>query len=297
MKHISQFHLLPTDTQRIPVRRDADAALRRLEDDVNRAFDVFWRYAEPTFPVVAELDYDHLSPRTDAFETKTGFEVWIEMPGIARESVEVSIADDVLTVAARKTGNPPDEGTRYVIRERNFGHVRRTVRLPRGLNVDHANATIKDGVLAIKIPKCLDAETAPSAGWVSVLGPLTTNERRALCDPHRRNLSEFRKRLKLLRENRSMAEATSGEDVDDAVSSLEKEADQFDRVILDLSCASGERIKEIQKQLEEAWEKMKRRVDGLIDRTFGVSTEPADQSKPEGDGVAKASGKPRSDDR
>jgi HSP20 family protein len=90
-------------------------------------------------------------PAINAFSDREGIVVRAEVPGVKPESVQVDIEGRRLTVSGERT--PPDTTSSFHRRERRFGKFSRTVQLPNDLDADKASATVKDGLLTIRIPK------------------------------------------------------------------------------------------------------------------------------------------------
>jgi len=87
----------------------------------------------------------------DAF--RRGSDVWvhIDLPGVKAENLEITVERNVLTVAAernwqREDGDQPYFGERY------RGTFRRQIQLGDGLDLEHLEADLHDGVLTIRIP-------------------------------------------------------------------------------------------------------------------------------------------------
>ena len=98
------------------------------------------------------------APALDVEETDDGFTLHIELPGIAAEDVEVSMEENVLTVAGERDfyEDKTTDGFRRV--ERRFGRFHRAVRLPDRVDPDGVAATYRDGLLTITVPKAESAK-------------------------------------------------------------------------------------------------------------------------------------------
>ncbi|GIG55266.1 Hsp20/alpha crystallin family protein [Demequina activiva] len=98
------------------------------------------------------------SPALDVEENEDGFTLHVELPGIAPEQVDVSIEDSVLTIAGQREfyADANAEGFKRI--ERRFGRFHRAVRLPDRVNADGIEATYKDGLLTIAVPKAEEAK-------------------------------------------------------------------------------------------------------------------------------------------
>jgi HSP20 family protein len=91
----------------------------------------------------------------------------LELPGVAPENVEILAQGDTLTIKGSRQ-IAQDERTKQVIRsERVSGSFERTMTLPVEIDADKVNATLKDGVLTITLPKAqavLPRKIAVNAG-------------------------------------------------------------------------------------------------------------------------------------
>ena len=87
----------------------------------------------------------------DAFRRGTDVWVHIDLPGVKSESVDITVERNVLTVAAERDWQR-QEGDQSYFGERYKGSFRRQIQLGDGLDLDHLEADLHDGVLTIRIP-------------------------------------------------------------------------------------------------------------------------------------------------
>lgn len=94
-------------------------------------------------------------PPADLLIDDDGVTVYMDVPGLRSEDIQIELENDVLTVSgerpfpyAREDGGGP---ARRV--ERRFGKFQRSLRVPAGLNPDAIEASLSDGVLRLRIPK------------------------------------------------------------------------------------------------------------------------------------------------
>ena len=95
-------------------------------------------------------------PVIDALETPDAYLIAVELPGVAPEDIEISFANNMLTVRGNKmpTLEPPTNGERRIhAAERTSGTFERSVRLPDYVEGNRSEATYAHGVLTISIPK------------------------------------------------------------------------------------------------------------------------------------------------
>jgi HSP20 family protein len=97
------------------------------------------------------------SPRCDVSETDSEIVVNAELPGVAATDMDVSIHDGVLTVRGEKRSerNEEEEGRAYS--ERFFGSFQRSISLPSNVDEEKIEASLKDGILCVRLPKATPA--------------------------------------------------------------------------------------------------------------------------------------------
>jgi HSP20 family molecular chaperone IbpA len=91
-------------------------------------------------------------PSTDAYETEDGLTLVMEMPGVVRDSLDVSLEDGVLTIEGRLDFSKY-QGLEPVYTEYNVGHYARSFSLSDKVDQDNIAAKIEDGVLTLTLPK------------------------------------------------------------------------------------------------------------------------------------------------
>ncbi len=126
--------------------------------DVNdpfRAFDAVRRRMDQVF-----RDYDQSAaprarvtyPRASLRDTKEGFVLTAEVPGLAENDIQISATMESLTIAGERKGKAP-EG--YAVHRQERGALRfaRSFALPAKIDVDKVSASVKNGVLTVTMPK------------------------------------------------------------------------------------------------------------------------------------------------
>lgn len=105
-------------------------------------------------PNTALMGVNGVYPPVNLFESKEGYVLTAELPGVAPESVDVSIEGSTVTLSGeRKIEYAAGEGTAVHRRERQSGSFRRAFELPTEIDIDAAKATHKNGVLTLNLPK------------------------------------------------------------------------------------------------------------------------------------------------
>jgi HSP20 family protein len=91
-------------------------------------------------------------PATDIFETEQALNVVLEMPGVRKDNVDVSIEDDILKVEGR-IDYSKYEGLQPVYTEYNVGHYVRSFELSSKIDQSAIKAEMKDGIVTLVLPK------------------------------------------------------------------------------------------------------------------------------------------------
>ena len=96
-------------------------------------------------------------PHSDVYETEEALAVVMEVPGVAREAVEIELKEDVLRVEAR-VDPAKYEGLQPVHTEYGVGHWARAFALPDKVDRERIGARLEDGVLTLTLPKAAEAK-------------------------------------------------------------------------------------------------------------------------------------------
>jgi len=125
--------------------------LASLRDEMDRLFDFTW-------PTRDSGLFSGWSPALDVHDDKDNFVVSVELPGMKKDEIDISLHDGVLTVSGeRKNEREQKEGESFRS-ERYFGKFQRSVTLPAAVDSKNVKATYKEGVLTIHLPKAEEAK-------------------------------------------------------------------------------------------------------------------------------------------
>ena len=92
-------------------------------------------------------------PSLDVSETKGDLVVKAELPGIDPKDIDISLNEGILTIKGEKRQEKEEKEEGYHLVERSYGSFTRSIRLPREIQNERINATYKNGVLKITLPK------------------------------------------------------------------------------------------------------------------------------------------------
>jgi HSP20 family molecular chaperone IbpA len=98
-------------------------------------------------------------PAVDISERRDAYRVTVEIPGIKADEVEITIADGLLTIQGERHAAREAAGEKMHRSERGYGVFRRSLALPSGhVDADKTEASVRDGVLEILVPKAAEAQ-------------------------------------------------------------------------------------------------------------------------------------------
>jgi HSP20 family protein len=98
------------------------------------------------------------SPVLDLYEDKDNLFVKMDLPGMKREEIEVSLHEGSLSISGERKSEQKHEAAEVYRAERFFGRFQRTVTLPTPVAADKVKAEYKDGILTITLPKTEEAK-------------------------------------------------------------------------------------------------------------------------------------------
>ena len=130
--------------------------LTKLRDQMDRMFEdwprVFGR----------RIDEEGLRgawmPAVDIRETKDAFDVTAELPGIDAKDVDVSVQENTLTIRGERRREEVKENETVHRIEREYGVFERSFTLPRSADAEKIQASYREGVLSLTVPKREEAK-------------------------------------------------------------------------------------------------------------------------------------------
>ncbi len=97
-------------------------------------------------------------PTLDLTETKDDLVIKAEIPGIDPKDIDISLSDGILTIKGEKKQEREEKEEAYHLIERSYGAFARSLQLPKGIQSDKIQATYKNGVLRVVLPKSEEAK-------------------------------------------------------------------------------------------------------------------------------------------
>ncbi len=96
---------------------------------------------------------DVWNPAVDISETKELIVIKVEVPGVEKNALNITLLDDVITISGEKKFEKSVEGTDSLLKERSYGRFQRSFRLTTEIDSSNIKANFKDGILILELPK------------------------------------------------------------------------------------------------------------------------------------------------
>lgn len=129
----------------------------RFEEMMNRMFENFWGRPRRQLLSSGErgetLPAEYRQPSIDVVETDREVIARAEMPGLDKENIKINLTEDRLEISAETKKEEEKKEKGYVYREMRSGSYYRAIALPSPVDPNNAQASYKNGILEIKMPK------------------------------------------------------------------------------------------------------------------------------------------------
>ncbi len=148
--------LVPS-TQR-PLSRFESDPIINFRKAMDRLFDNFNGEFEGLTPANWSQSLQSFTPKLELEDKDDKMLLTAELPGLTDKDVQVEVSKDYLTVKGEKKRDREENGKNGYFCERTYGSFERTIRLPAEIIRDKIDATVRDGVLTVTMPKSPDAK-------------------------------------------------------------------------------------------------------------------------------------------
>jgi len=128
--------------------------LSSLRDEIDRLF-------EAPLSSLTELSQPFSGgwvPAIDLYEDRDNYVVKMELPGMKKEEIDISLHNGVLSITGERKDEEKHEDAETYRSERFFGRFQRSVTLPAVVETEKVNASYKDGILTVTLPKAEEAK-------------------------------------------------------------------------------------------------------------------------------------------
>lgn len=136
-----------------------------LRKEVDRLFEDFGRedFWRRPFRSLAGIERNLMqklaaTPAVDVAEGDKAYEITAELPGMDQKDIEVNVANGGLTIRGEKKEEKEQKQQDYYVSERRYGSFERYFGLPEGIDASKIEASFKNGVLKVTLPKTAEAQ-------------------------------------------------------------------------------------------------------------------------------------------
>jgi HSP20 family protein len=146
-----------------PTSRSLARRTPALLTDFDPVFDELWNRAHTVFGLVPSdnlvfapwTEYGRLgrTAPTDVVDTGTAFQIKAEVPGIAKDQIEIRVTGNVVEISGEDKSEKQQTSPGYLYRERRVTGFHRTFELPEPILAEQAKAQVVNGVLELELPK------------------------------------------------------------------------------------------------------------------------------------------------
>ena len=98
------------------------------------------------------------APRVNIRESREWIEISADLPGVRKEDLSVQVENNLLLLRGNRRDETEEQSGTFYRVEKVYGSFERTFSLPAGLRKDEVSATLKDGVLTVRVPKAEEAK-------------------------------------------------------------------------------------------------------------------------------------------
>jgi HSP20 family protein len=120
-----------------------------LRDELNSFFELpVWS----SFARTGQL-FTGWSPALDLYQSNDNVIAVVELPGMRKEDIEISLHDSTVTISGERKRENRSDGDKAERTERYIGRFRRSIALPTRVDAGKVSATYRDGILTVTLPK------------------------------------------------------------------------------------------------------------------------------------------------
>lgn len=160
-KHVEQTRV-PTKPQENP------PAWQRPFEEMERMYESIFpqgwlnptQWEMPSWARPSRPFFTHRMPAIDMVDREDEVIVSVEVPGVRKEDLSISVTDSTLTVRGKTERREEEKREDYFYHELSCGEFTRTLHLPVGIDSKKVDARLKDGMLEIHLPKLESAKRA-----------------------------------------------------------------------------------------------------------------------------------------
>ena len=158
-KHVEQTRVPTKAHETLPAWQRPFEEMERMYESI---FPQGWlnpaQWEMPSWARPSRPFFSHRMPAIDMVDREDELVVNVEVPGVRKEDLSISVTDSTLTVRGKTERREEEKREDYFYHELSCGEFTRTLRLPAGIDSKKVEANLKDGMLEIRLPKLESAK-------------------------------------------------------------------------------------------------------------------------------------------
>jgi len=160
-KHVEQTREPTKTRETLPAWQRPFEEMERMYESI---FPQGWlspsQWEMPSWARTPRPFFAHRMPAIDMIDCEDEVVVNVEVPGVRKEDLSISVTDNTLTIRGKTEHREEEKRENYFYHELSCGEFTRSLRLPVGIDSKKVAASMKDGLLEIHLPKLESAKRA-----------------------------------------------------------------------------------------------------------------------------------------
>ncbi len=153
-------HIIPSKSEAGQSAQRVWQPFENLRQEIERLFEEFGGPSWTSAVRRSLVRNGALTTAVDIVEKKDRYELSAELPGLDEKDVEVKLTGDGLTIRGQKIEEREEKDQDFHLSERHFGSFERYFTLPESVDTKKIDASFKNGVLTVVLPKNPESQKA-----------------------------------------------------------------------------------------------------------------------------------------
>jgi len=142
-----------------PKKRNMDLSLWPGREMEQMFENFFMDWPNPARLLRREEEEQFYFPYFDLREEEDDYVLTADLPGVKKEDLDITATEDRIILKGEHKEETEESDKGYFHKERYFGSFQRSIALPGGIRSEEVKASLKDGVLTLRLPKIATAKT------------------------------------------------------------------------------------------------------------------------------------------
>jgi HSP20 family protein len=141
-----------TEEEIVEEESEVEDEFKTSERSINDILSTLKDKQEEFSQMISDYSIFNKSTLVDIIESTDSITIKVDLPRLKNQDIEIAISEDSVDICAEMR-DESTESVNYILRERSYGKIRRSIKLPTKVVATDAEGTYKDAVLTIKLPK------------------------------------------------------------------------------------------------------------------------------------------------